>query len=64
MISVDFFGERKATDKKRRKFTVSILCRLWEDRGYTRSGIIEPGYTLDVNTDTRRPIAGGEVTEF
>ena len=36
----------------------------WEDRGYTRSGMIEPGFTLDVNTKTRRPIQGGEVTEF
>jgi DMSO/TMAO reductase YedYZ molybdopterin-dependent catalytic subunit len=36
----------------------------WEDRGYSRSGIIEPGYTLDVNTGTRRHITGGEVTEF
>jgi DMSO/TMAO reductase YedYZ molybdopterin-dependent catalytic subunit len=36
----------------------------WEDRGYTRSGMIEPGYTLDINTQTRRPIRGGEVTEF
>jgi len=36
----------------------------WEDRGYTRSGIIEPGFTLDMNTKTRRPIQGGEVTEF
>jgi len=36
----------------------------WEDRGYTQSGIIEPGFTLDVNTGTRRPISGGEVTEF
>jgi DMSO/TMAO reductase YedYZ molybdopterin-dependent catalytic subunit len=36
----------------------------WEDRGYTESGIIEPGFTLDVNTKTRRPIPGGEVTEF
>ena len=36
----------------------------WEDRGYTRSGMIEPGFTLDINTQTRRPISGGEVTEF
>jgi len=36
----------------------------WEDRGYTRSGIIEPGFTLDVNAGVRRPISGGEVTEF
>ena len=36
----------------------------WEDRGYTRSGMIEPGFTMDVNTKTRRPIQGGEITEF
>ena len=36
----------------------------WEDRGYTRSGIIEPGFTFDINTKTRRPIMGGEVVEF
>jgi DMSO/TMAO reductase YedYZ molybdopterin-dependent catalytic subunit len=36
----------------------------WEDRGYTRSGIIEPGFTFDINTKTRRPIKGGEITEF
>ena len=36
----------------------------WEDRGYTRSGIIEPGFTLDLNTKTQRPIKGGEVVEF
>ena len=36
----------------------------WEDRGYTRSGTIEPGVTLDINTKTRRPISGGEITEF
>ena len=36
----------------------------WEDRGYTQSGIIEPGFTFDVNTGTRRAIPGGEVTEF
>jgi DMSO/TMAO reductase YedYZ molybdopterin-dependent catalytic subunit len=36
----------------------------WEDRGYTRSGIIEPGFTLDINTKAQRPISGGEVTEF
>jgi DMSO/TMAO reductase YedYZ molybdopterin-dependent catalytic subunit len=36
----------------------------WEDRGYTRSGMIEPGVTFDINTKARRPIQGGEVTEF
>lgn len=37
----------------------------WEDRGYSRSGLIEPGLTLDINTRTERLIkGGGEVTEF
>jgi DMSO/TMAO reductase YedYZ molybdopterin-dependent catalytic subunit len=36
----------------------------WEDRGYTRSGRIEPGFTFDINTKTQRPIQGGEVLEF
>jgi len=36
----------------------------WEDRGYTLSGMIESGFTFDINTKTRRPIKGGEITEF
>lgn len=37
----------------------------WEDRGYSRSGLIEPGLTLDINSRTERTInGGGEVTEF
>jgi DMSO/TMAO reductase YedYZ molybdopterin-dependent catalytic subunit len=37
----------------------------WEDRGYSRSGFIEAGLTLDINTRAERPIkGGGEVTEF
>ena len=36
----------------------------WEDRGYSRSGIIDPGVTYDINTKTRKSIQGGEVTQF
>jgi DMSO/TMAO reductase YedYZ molybdopterin-dependent catalytic subunit len=36
----------------------------WEDRGYTRSGVIEPGVTFDINSKTPRTIPGGEVTQF
>jgi DMSO/TMAO reductase YedYZ molybdopterin-dependent catalytic subunit len=36
----------------------------WEDRGYNRSGIIEPSITFDVNTRTKCQIKGGEITEF
>jgi len=47
------------------QFTDSEQGGFWEDRGYTRSGQIEPGLTLDINTRTERPIkGGGEVTEF
>lgn len=37
----------------------------WEKRGYSLEGEIEPGHTTDYNNGrTRRPISGGEVTEF
>jgi len=42
----------------------SMLGGYWEDRGYPREAPIEPGMTLDINTGQRRPIKGGEVTEF
>lgn len=45
-------------------FTDSMKGGYWEDRGYTRNGVIEPGRTYDVNTKTWREITGGEVTEF
>ena len=45
-------------------FGDKMLGGFWEDRGYTREGIIEPGVTLDLNSGQRRAIRGGEVTEF
>lgn len=36
----------------------------WELRGYSHRGLIEPGETLDVNTQKWRPISGGEVIDF
>lgn len=41
-----------------------LLGGYWEDRGYSREGIIEPGVTLDLNSGQRRAIKGGEITEF
>ena len=41
-----------------------MLGGFWEDRGYTREGLIEAGVTLDLNSGQRRAIRGGEVTEF
>ncbi|MBW2146251.1 MAG: molybdopterin-dependent oxidoreductase [Deltaproteobacteria bacterium] len=46
------------------QFTDHVVTGYWEARGYTESGIIEPGFTLDVNTNNRREIPGGEVTDF
>ncbi|MCF8031824.1 MAG: molybdopterin-dependent oxidoreductase [Desulfarculaceae bacterium] len=45
-------------------FGQAMLGGYWEDRGYPREAAIEPGTTLDINTGQRRPIKGGEVTEF
>ena len=45
-------------------FGPSMLGGYWEDRGYPREAVIEPGTTLDINTRQRRAIKGGEVTEF
>ncbi len=41
-----------------------MLGGFWEERGYSREGLIEPGVTLDLNTRQRRAIRGGEITEF
>ena len=46
------------------QFTDHVVTGYWESRGYTESGVIEPGFILDVNTKTHRPIPGGEVTDF
>ncbi len=45
-------------------FGERMLGGYWEDRGYPRQALIEPGVTLDMNTRQRRAIRGGEVTEF
>lgn len=46
------------------EFTDQMRGGFWEDRGYPREAEIEPGWTLDVNSRTRRRIEGGEVTGF
>ncbi len=46
------------------EFTDRMRGGFWEDRGYPREAEIEPGWTLDVNSRTRRRIEGGEVTGF
>jgi len=64
MVIPNLWGYKCCKWLGRIDFTDQMEGGYWEDRGYTRSGIIEPGFTFDVNTKTRRPIKGGEVIEF
>ncbi len=64
MMIPPLYGYKSAKWLARVELTDAMAGGYWEDRGYSRSGIIEPGHTMDLNTRTRRPIAGGEVTEF
>ena len=64
MVIPNLYGYKSCKWLETITLTDTMKGGYWEDRGYTRSGIIEPGVTLDVNSGTRRPISGGEVTEF
>ena len=64
MVIPNLYGYKSCKWLETITLTDTMKGGYWEDRGYTQSGIIEPGFTLDVNTGTRRPIHGGEVTEF
>lgn len=65
MIVPNLWGYKSCKWLMRIEFINGIVGGYWEDRGYTRSGIIEPCTVLDINTRTRRKIrGGGEVTEF
>ncbi len=64
MIVPHLYGYKSAKWLSEIEFVTGMRGGYWEDRGYTRDGLIEPGFTLDVNTGQKRPIKGGEVTEF
>ena len=64
MVIPHLYGYKSAKWLGMIKFTDSMQGGYWEDRGYSRSGNIEPGTTLDINTGVRRPIRGGEVMDF
>jgi DMSO/TMAO reductase YedYZ molybdopterin-dependent catalytic subunit len=64
MVIPNLWGYKSCKWLGRIDFIDQMEGGYWEDRGYTRSGMIESGFTLDINTKTRRPIKGGEVTEF
>jgi DMSO/TMAO reductase YedYZ molybdopterin-dependent catalytic subunit len=64
MVIPQLYGYKSAKWLAAVDFVDRMQGGYWEDRGYSRSGVIEPGHTLDLNTRTRRPISGGEVTDF
>jgi DMSO/TMAO reductase YedYZ molybdopterin-dependent catalytic subunit len=64
MLVPNLWGYKSAKWLAGITFGDKMLGGFWEDRGYTREGIIEPGVTLDLNSGQRRAIRGGEITEF
>ena len=64
MVIPNLWGYKSCKWLGRIDFMTHMEGGYWEDRGYTRSGIIEPGSTLDMNTKSRRPISGGEILDF
>jgi len=64
MVIPNLYGYKSAKWLKSIEFTDIMRGGFWEDRGYSRSGIIEPGTTLDINTGVRRNIRGGEILDF
>lgn len=64
MIVPNLWGYKSVSCLARIEFTDEMKGGYWEDRGYPREALIEPGMTLDINTHQHRPIKGGEVTEF
>lgn len=64
MVIPNLWGYKSCKWLGRIEFIDHMKGGYWEDRGYTLSGKIEPGFTFDLNTRTQRPITGGEVTDF
>jgi DMSO/TMAO reductase YedYZ molybdopterin-dependent catalytic subunit len=64
MVIPQLYGYKSAKWLGKIEFCDSMRGGYWEDKGYTRSGKIEPGFTLDLNTNERRPIKGGEILDF
>ncbi len=64
MIIPNLWGYKSCKWLTKVKFSERNESGFWETHGYDDRGLIEPGKTLDINTHTRKPIKGGEVTEF
>ncbi|MBU2498147.1 MAG: molybdopterin-dependent oxidoreductase [Proteobacteria bacterium] len=64
MVISHLYGYKSAKWLGRIEFADAMRGGFWEDKGYSRSGVIEPGTTLDVNSGLRKSIKGGEVLDF
>jgi DMSO/TMAO reductase YedYZ molybdopterin-dependent catalytic subunit len=64
MVVPNLWGYKSCKWLTKIAFTDKYVTGYWELRGYNHRGTIEPGETLDVNSKKRRPIMGGEVTDF
>ena len=64
MVVPHLYGYKSAKWLGKIEFCNSMRGGYWEDKGYTRSGKIEPGFMLDLNSGERRTIKGGEILDF
>lgn len=64
MVIPHLWGYKSAKWLAEIEFVHGMRGGYWEDRGYTRTGNIEAGKTLDINSGVRRPHRAGEITEF
>jgi DMSO/TMAO reductase YedYZ molybdopterin-dependent catalytic subunit len=64
MLIPNLYGYKSCKWLGQIDFTDHMRGGYWEDRGYSRSGIITPGITFDVNSKIYRQIEGGEILDF
>jgi len=64
LVVPNLWGYKSCKWLTRISFVEKYVAGYWELRGYTHRGEIEPGETLDVNSQKYRAIPGGEVTQF
>ena len=66
MVVPQLWGYKSCKWLVRIEFCERMRGGYWEDRGYSRDGLIEPGTTRDMNDGgkVKRIAGGGEATEF
>lgn len=64
MVIPHRYGYKSAKWLRGIEFTDEMRGGFWEDWGYPRTGYIEPGTTLDLNTGVQRKIKGDEILDF